>query len=43
MAELGDPARFRSPGAIASYVGVAPRLRQSGKKRFSGIGGGYPR
>src|SRR6266851_5923785 len=35
IAELGDPARFRSAGAIASYVGVA-RLRQSGKKRFSG-------
>jgi transposase len=36
IAELGDPARFRSAGAIASYVGVAPRLRQLGKKRFSG-------
>jgi transposase len=36
IAELGDPACFRSAGAIASYVGVAPRLRQSGKKRFSG-------
>ena len=36
IAELGDPARFRSAGAIASYVGVVPRLRQSGKKRFSG-------
>jgi len=36
IAELGDPARFRSAGAIASYVGVAPRLGQSGKKRFSG-------
>jgi transposase IS116/IS110/IS902 family protein len=36
IAELGDPARFRSAGAIASYVDVAPRLRQSGKKRFSG-------
>ena len=34
IAELGDPARFRSAGAIASYVGVAPRVRQSGKKRF---------
>ncbi len=32
IAELGDPARFESPGAIASYVGVIPRLRQSGKK-----------
>ena len=36
IAELENPARFRSAGAIASYVGVAPRLRQSGKKRFSG-------
>ena len=36
IAELGDPARFHSPGALASYVGVAPRLRQSGKRRFSG-------
>jgi transposase len=36
IAELGDPARFHSAAAIASYVGVAPRLRQSGKKRFSG-------
>jgi transposase len=35
IAELGDPARFHSASAIASYVGVAPRLRQSGKKRFS--------
>jgi len=30
----GHPARFRSPGAIANYVGVAIRLQQSGKKRF---------
>jgi transposase len=36
IAELGDPARFRSAGAVATYVGVAPRLRESGKKRFSG-------
>jgi len=35
IAELGDPARFDSPGAIASYVGVIPRTRQSGKKRFT--------
>jgi transposase len=35
-AELGDPARFHSAAALASYVGVAPRLRQSGKRRFSG-------
>ena len=36
VAELGDPARFHSAGALASYVGVVPRLRQSGKRRFSG-------
>lgn len=36
IAELGDLARFRSAAALASYVGVAPRLRQSGKRRFSG-------
>jgi len=36
IAELGDPARFRSAAALASYVGVAPRLLQSGKRRFSG-------
>jgi transposase len=35
IAELGDPARFDSPGAIASYAGVIPRIRQSGKKRFT--------
>jgi transposase len=35
VAELGDPARFDSPGAIASYVGVIPRIHQSGKKRFT--------
>src|SRR5216683_1357701 len=36
IAELGDPARFHSAAALASYVGVAPRLRQSSKRRFSG-------
>ena len=36
IAELGDPARFGSIKALASYVGVAPRLRQSGKRRLSG-------
>jgi transposase len=36
IGELGDLARFRTSAALASYVGVAPRLRQSGKRRFSG-------
>lgn len=35
IAELGDPARFDSPGAIASYIGVVPRIRQSGNKGFT--------
>jgi transposase len=36
IAELGDPARFGSVKALASYVGVVPRLRQSGKRKLSG-------
>jgi len=36
IAELGDPARFRSAAALASYVGVIPRVRESGKRRYSG-------
>jgi transposase len=36
IGEVGDPARFRSAGALASYVGVVPRLKQSGKRAFSG-------
>jgi transposase len=33
IASLGDPADFRSAGALASYVGVIPALKQSGKSR----------
>ncbi len=33
VAELGDPARFRSPGALAAFVGVVPGTSQSGKHR----------
>ena len=33
IATLGDPADFRSAGALASYVGVIPAIRQSGKNR----------
>jgi transposase len=32
VAELGNPAAFRSAGALAAYVGVVPALRQSGKR-----------
>lgn len=33
VAELGDPAQFRSAAALAAYVGVIPALRQSGKRQ----------
>ena len=39
IAELGDPSRFRDAAALASDVGVVPRLRQSGKRAFSGARG----
>jgi transposase len=32
VAELGDPAEFRDAAALASYVGVVPALRHSGKR-----------
>lgn len=32
IAELDDPARFKSPGALASYIGLVPAIRQSGKR-----------
>ncbi len=35
IAEVGDPLRFHSARALASYVGVIPRLHQSGKRKFS--------
>ena len=38
VAEAGNPARFRNAAALASYVGVIPRLHQSGKRKFSGKG-----
>jgi transposase len=33
IATLGDPAEFRSGAALASYVGVIPGIKQSGKNR----------
>jgi len=32
IAEVGNPARFHSPGALAAHLGVVPALRQSGKR-----------
>ncbi len=33
IAELDDPARFRSAAALAAYVGVVPATSESGKRR----------
>lgn len=33
IAELGDPAQFRTCSALAAYVGVVPALSQSGKRK----------
>jgi transposase len=38
VAELGDPAAFRSAGALAAYVGAIPALRQSGKQTWDRAG-----
>lgn len=38
VAELGDISSFHSAAAIASYVGVIPGLRQSGKRQASRAG-----
>jgi len=35
IAELGDPAHFRSASALAAYVGTIPALKQSGKRQFA--------
>jgi transposase len=43
IAELGDPARFGSVKALASYVGVIPRLRQSGQAQTIGAPHAAPR
>jgi transposase len=38
IAELGDPASFRSSAALAAYVGPVPALKQSGKKPHTRAG-----
>lgn len=35
IAEVGDPAHFRSGSALAAYVGTVPALKQSGKRQFA--------
>lgn len=37
IAEVGDPAHFRSSGALAAYVGVVPALSQSGKHKTTRV------
>ncbi len=38
VAELGDIGSFRNAGALASYVGAIPGLRQSGKRQGNRAG-----
>ena len=38
VAELGDPAHFRSASALAAYVGAIPGLKQSGKRQHARAG-----
>jgi transposase len=38
IAELGDPAHFRSASTLAAYVGVIPGLSQSGKRQSTRAG-----
>jgi transposase len=33
LVTVGDPARFRSAGALAAYVGVVPGTKESGLRR----------
>lgn len=33
IADAGDPAEFRSGDALASYIGIVPGLKMSGKRR----------
>ena len=38
VARVGDPAAFRSAGALAAFVGAVPGLRQSGKRQSQRAG-----
>jgi len=38
LAELGDPSHFKSPNALAAYVGTVPALKQSGLSRGTRAG-----
>jgi transposase len=38
VAELGNPAHFDSPAALAAYVGVVPAIKQSGKSTAQRFG-----
>lgn len=38
IAEIGDPAAFKSGDALASYVGLVPAIKQSGKRQGTRAG-----
>jgi len=38
VARVGDPAEFRSAGALAAFVGAVPGLRQSGQRQSQRAG-----
>jgi transposase len=38
IAKFGDPASYKSAGALASFVGIVPGLKQSGKRQSSRAG-----
>jgi len=38
VARVGDPAEFRSAGALAAFVAVVPGLHQSGKRQSQRAG-----
>jgi transposase len=36
IAEIGDPGRFANSSRLCSYVGLAPTIRQSGERSYTG-------
>jgi len=40
LAEIGDIANFRRPKKLVAYAGLAPRVRESGGRRYTGRTGG---
>jgi transposase len=38
IATFGDPSSYKSAGALASFVGIVPALKQSGKRQSTRAG-----